>query len=720
MNFSTPVEKIPGIGLKYQKRLNRLGIKTLGELLFYFPHHYGDFSKITKIKEIKLNERSCFKGKILEIKQERTWKRKIILTKAIVEDDSGAIQVIWFNQPYLIKVLKKGDKLIMAGKIVLGDKQAYLSSPVYEKIPETEDKIQDAKLTHLGRIVPVYSETEGLSSRWLRYILKPLLLRFKNKIPETLPEIIRKKEQLLNLSSALWQIHFPDSLKLARAAQNRFSFEELFFISLFNLKRRAKMVKAKAQSFPINVPLIQEFVKSLPFKLTSAQKKVSWQILKDLEKPYPMNRLLQGDVGSGKTVVSAIASINVIKAGNQVALMAPTEILAKQHFQTFFQIFNQQRSFSSSVNIGFLTGNEDKFYSRKLKSGTIEISRQKLLEKTKTGGIDILIGTHALITPIKKGKSSSLRVLENKVKFKNLGLIIIDEQHRFGVEQRAKLAGKKTNWKIPHLLSMTATPIPRSLTLTIWGDLDLSIIDELPKGRKKVITEIVSPQKREKVYQFARSQAKNGRQVFVICPRIEEKEDEVKSVEKEYKILSEKVFPDLKVKMLHGKMTPKEKEGIMREFKQKKFDILVSTSVVEVGIDVKDATIMIIEGTERFGLAQLHQFRGRVGRSKKQSFCFLFTESSSKKTKERLKALINCNSGFELSEMDLKIRGPGDFFGVKQWGLPDLAMSALKNIKLVEKAREAAKEILKEDSELRKYSTLKRRLEVFEEKVHLE
>jgi len=720
MNFSTPVEKIPGIGLKYQKRLNRLGIKTLGELLFYFPHHYGDFSKITKIKEIKLNERSCFKGKILEIKQERTWKRKIILTKAIVEDDSGAIQVIWFNQPYLIKVLKKGDKLIMAGKIVLGDKQAYLSSPVYEKIPETEDKIQDAKLTHLGRIVPVYSETEGLSSRWLRYILKPLLLRFKNKIPETLPEIIRKKEQLLNLSSALWQIHFPDSLKLARAAQNRFSFEELFFISLFNLKRRAKMVKAKAQSFPINVPLIQEFVKSLPFKLTSAQKKVSWQILKDLEKPYPMNRLLQGDVGSGKTVVSAIASINVIKAGNQVALMAPTEILAKQHFQTFFQIFNQQRSFSSSVNIGFLTGNEDKFYSRKLKSGTIEISRQKLLEKTKTGGIDILIGTHALITPIKKGKSSSLRVLENKVKFKNLGLIIIDEQHRFGVEQRAKLAGKKTNWKIPHLLSMTATPIPRSLTLTIWGDLDLSIIDELPKGRKKVITEIVSPQKREKVYQFARSQAKNGRQIFVICPRIEEKEDEVKSVEKEYKILSEKVFPDLKVKMLHGKMTPKEKEGIMREFKQKKFDILVSTSVVEVGIDVKDATIMIIEGTERFGLAQLHQFRGRVGRSKKQSFCFLFTESSSKKTKERLKALINCNSGFELSEMDLKIRGPGNFFGVKQWGLPDLAMSALKNIKLVEKAREAAKEILKEDSELRKYSTLKRRLEVFEEKVHLE
>jgi len=720
MNFSTPVEKIPGIGLKYQKRLNRLGIKTLGELLFYFPHHYGDFSKITKIKEIKLNERSCFKGKILEIKQERTWKRKIILTKAIVEDDSGAIQVIWFNQPYLIKVLKKGDKLIMAGKIVLGDKQAYLSSPVYEKIPETEDKIQDAKLTHLGRIVPVYSETEGLSSRWLRYILKPLLLRFKNKIPETLPEIIRKKEQLLNLSSALWQIHFPDSLKLARAAQNRFSFEELFFISLFNLKRRAKMVKAKAQSFPINVPLIQEFVKSLPFKLTSAQKKVSWQILKDLEKPYPMNRLLQGDVGSGKTVVSAIASINVIKAGNQVALMAPTEILAKQHFQTFFQIFNQQRSFSSSVNIGFLTGNEDKFYSRKLKSGTIEISRQKLLEKTKTGGIDILIGTHALITPIKKGKSFSLRVLENKVKFKNLGLIIIDEQHRFGVEQRAKLAGKKTNWKIPHLLSMTATPIPRSLTLTIWGDLDLSIIDELPKGRKKVITEIVSPQKREKVYQFARSQAKNGRQIFVICPRIEEKEDEVKSVEKEYKILSEKVFPDLKVKMLHGKMTPKEKEGIMREFKQKKFDILVSTSVVEVGIDVKDATIMIIEGTERFGLAQLHQFRGRVGRSKKQSFCFLFTESSSKKTKERLKALINCNSGFELSEMDLKIRGPGDFFGVKQWGLPDLAMSALKNIKLVEKAREAAKEILKEDSELRKYSTLKRRLEVFEEKVHLE
>jgi ATP-dependent DNA helicase RecG len=708
MNLSTPIEKIPRIGPVYQKKLKRLGIKTVQDLLFHFPHRYEDFSNLVPISGVKINETGTIQGKVLEIKTTRTWKRKMFLTEALVQDKSGAIRVIWFNQPYLTNILKKEDGVVLSGKVTIKDREVYLSNPVYEKIkPETD-------LIHTGRLVPVYPETEGLSSRWLRYILKPLLTNFKNKIPETLPEEIIKENNLLPINKALWQVHFPDSKALAKKAQQRFSFEELFFIELFVLRERAKFAQEKAVPIPLNLDLTQEFVKSLPFKLTDAQKKSAWQILKDLERLRPMNRLLEGDVGSGKTVVATMAALNTTKTGFQVAFMAPTEILAKQHFQEVSKLLED-----FNLNIGLLTGKQDQFRSKKLKNEVVEISRKKILEKTLKSEIDVLIGTHALI--------------QDQVKFGKLALVVLDEQHRFGVEQRAKLCAQNSQRMVPHLLSMTATPIPRTLTLTVYGDLDLSLIDELPKGRKKIITKVISPEDREEAYDFIRKEIKKGRQIFVICPRIEPKNQraeelksnnlgwaEAKAVKEEYEKLSKKVFSDLKVGMLHGKMATKEKEKIMKDFKNKRTDILVSTSVIEVGIDVPNATVMMIEGAERFGLAQLHQFRGRVGRAGYQSYCFLFTDSPARKTRQRLKALITSEDGFKLAEKDLEIRGPGDFAGTRQWGIPDLMMSSLKDIRLVEKTRQSAKEILQEDPELKKYPLLREKLGKFRERVHLE
>ncbi len=710
MNLSTTIEQIPGIGPVFQKKLKRLRIKTVNDLLFHFPHRYEDFSNLIPILKVKINETCTIQGRILEIKTSRTWKKKMFLTQAIIEDKTGAIKVIWFNQPYLTRTLKKEDNLFLSGKVALRGNEIYLANPVYEKI------YQRTELIHTGRLVPVYPETEGLSSRWLRYILKSLLTYFGNKIPETLPEDIIKENKFLPINKALWQIHFPDSENLAKAAQKRFSFEELFFIELFVLRERAKLAKEKATAFSFNLNLIKKFVASLPFKLTDAQRKSAWQILKDLEKPWPMNRLLEGDVGSGKTVVAAMAALNITKAGFQVAFMAPTEILVKQHFQEVARLVQD-----FNLNIGLLTGKQDQFRSKKLKNQIIEISRRKLLEKTLNGDIDILIGTHALI--------------QDKVKFGKLGLVILDEQHRFGVEQRAKLCKSSgENKLIPHLLSMTATPIPRTLALTVYGDLDLSLIDELPKGRKKIITKIIKPEERKKTYDFIKKEVKKGRQVFVICPRIEGNNDneenqqseaklswaKVKAVEEEYEKLSKEIFPDLKVGMLHGKLAGKEKENIMKNFKNKKIDILVSTSVIEVGIDVPNATVMMIEGSERFGLAQLHQFRGRVGRAGYQSYCLLFTDSPSKKTRQRLRAIISCEDGFVLAEKDLEIRGPGDFSGTRQWGIPDLMMSSLTDFSLVEKTRESAKKILLEDPQLKKYPALRDKLGRFRERIHLE
>jgi len=705
MNLATSIENIAGIGPVFQRRLKKLGIKTIQDLFFHFPRRYEDFSNLIPISKLKINEVCTLQGKITYIKTSRSWKKRIYITEAIIEDKTGAIKALWFNQPYLTKTLKIGDSVFFSGKVTISKNGAYLSNPIYEKGDFSLD------LTHTGRLIPVYSETAGLSSRWIRYILKPLLIDLENQIDETLPSDLLKEFDLMPIRKALWEVHFPSSLELSKKAQKRFSFEELFYIELFVLRERNRLNKEKSVSLPIKLEIIQNFVKSLPFKLTDAQKKSSWRILKDLERPRPMNRLLEGDVGSGKTVVAALAALNTIKHGYQTAFMAPTEILSKQHFQEIAKLFSDFR-----INIGLLTGKQDQFRSKKLKNQVIEISRAKLLKKTLEGEIDILIGTHALI--------------QDKVKFGKLGLVVLDEQHRFGVEQRAKLC--RNHNLVPHLLSMTATPIPRTLALTVYGDLDLSLIDELPKGRKKIITKIVKPDQRKEIYEFIRKEVKKGRQVFVICPRIEgnNKNEElseakmswakVKAVKDEYEKLDKEIFPDLKIGMLHGKMTPKEKEVIMKDFKNKKTDILVSTSVVEVGIDVPNATVMMIEGSERFGLAQLHQFRGRVGRGEHQSYCLLFTDSSSSKTRQRLNALIKSENGFALAEKDLEIRGPGDFSGTRQWGIPDLMMSSLKDISLVEKTRESAKQILIQDPYLKNFPQLREKLDRFRQRIHLE
>ncbi|MBU3934448.1 ATP-dependent DNA helicase RecG [Patescibacteria group bacterium] len=737
LSLSTPIGELFGIGPALQRRLKKLGVKTVNDLLFHFPHRYEDFSNLIPVSNVKLNQTCSIRGKILEIKSQRTWKKRMIVTTAIVQDSSGAIQATWFNQPYLIKILKKDDEVLLSGKATFSKKEGiYLANPQYEKPDSEKTPI------HTSGLIPVYPETEGLSSRWIRSIIKRLLLQFKNELVETLPPQTLKENGFLPVNKAVWQIHFPDSLKTAEAAKKRFAFEELFYIELFVLRERLKLAKERAFSIPVKLDTIKDFVESLPFKLTDDQRKSAWQVLKDLEKPRPMNRLLQGDVGSGKTVVAAIAALNTAKAGYQTAFMAPTEILAKQHFKTVFDVLKD-----FNLSVGLMTGKEDKIYSRKLRNDTIDISRNKLLKMIKgeinpytqklNTRLNILIGTHALI--------------QDKVKFGKLALVVVDEQHRFGVEQRAKLCAQSHQRTIPHLLSMTATPIPRTLALTVYGDLDLSLITQMPKGRKKIITEIVGPERREKTYQSIRKEVRKGRQVFVICPRIENKDNknkkrreiledsdptielapepeegsfnswsEVKAVEEEYEKLSKDIFSNLKVSMLHGKMKSKEKEKIMKDFKNKKIDILVSTSVVEVGIDIPNATVMMIEGAERFGLAQLHQFRGRVGRANHQSYCFLLTTSPDQLNRRRLKALVDFDSGFKLAEKDLEIRGPGDLSGNRQWGIPDLIMGSLGDLKLVEKTRETAKNILQEDPELKKYPFLQDKLKMFREKIHLE
>ncbi len=732
MDLSTKVEEVPKIGLVYAKRLKKFGIKTVQDLLFYFPARYDDFSEIISISEArqKIKETVCVQGVITEIENIRTFKKWMTITEAVVEDQKSDIKVIWFNQPYLTKTLKEDDFVCLAGKVGLGKEGLFLNNPAYEKINEFG---KNEYLTHTGRIVPVYSETRGLTSKWLRYIIKPLLYRFAEQVPESLPSEIMKKFKFLPVDEALWQLHFPDSFESADAAKARFSFEELFLIQLNVLKERIKLMQKKSPACPMDSNLMKKFTESLPFKLTDSQKKSAFQILKDLEKTVPMSRLLEGDVGSGKTIVATMAALSVTKNRHQTAFLAPTEILAKQHFRSISELL---KDFGMSV--GLLTSKDARIARDK---EIFEVSKKSFNGDLENGQIDVVIGTHAL--------------LQKNIAFKNLGLAIVDEQHRFGVEQRDYLMrGKKL---VPHLLSMTATPIPRTLALTVYGDLDLSLIDEMPKNRKKVKTIIVNPNQRKQAYDFIEKEVKNGKGVFVICPKIESKESkiretakksditpagvmsdftqtfvpqnydlrtlamqEVKAVKDEYEKLSEKIFPDLRITILTGKMKPKEKEKIMIDFKNGEIDILVSTSVVEVGVDVPRATIMMIEGAERFGLSQLHQFRGRVGRSDMQSYCFLFTTSPDQLNRRRLKALVESNNGFELAQKDLEIRGPGSLYGTQQWGLPDMAMQGLSNIFLVEKTRNSAKEILEKDPELKNYPLLKERLKRFQQRIHFE
>ena len=724
IELSTPIEDVPNIGSAYHKKLKKLGIKTVQDLLFYFPLRYEDFSNIIPIKDIKVGEVACVQGRIIEIENTQTFKKYMTITEALVEDETGSIKALWFNQPFLTKSLKEDDFVCLAGKVTLSKNGVYLNNPVFEKISDINDNpstsLRASNLTHTGRIIPVYSETKGVSSKWLRYMIKPLLEYFFDKVGEILPEEILKKHKFLAVKEAIWQIHFPDSFEAADAAKARFSFEDLFLLQLSILKQRAKLMQKTALACAMDAKLMKEFTESLPFQLTDSQKQCSYQILKDLEKSVPMSRLLEGDVGSGKTVVATMAALSAVKNGYQVAFMAPTEILTSQHFKGISKMLEK-----FGTTIGYLTGKESFIY----KAGKIqEIKKKDLLLELEFGQINILIGTHSLI--------------QKTIKFSKLALVILDEQHRFGVSQRAQLI--KDQKIIPHLLSMTATPIPRTLALTVYGDLDLSLIKEMPKNRKKIKTVIVDPKDRKAAYEFIQKEVRDGKGVFVICPKIGREENEnsalpitgsfavsnynpslfgvleMKTVKQEYEKLSKEIFPDLRITMLHGKMKTEEKQRVMLDFKKGEIDILVSTSVVEVGVDVPRATVMMIEGAERFGLAQLHQFRGRVGRSDMQSYCFLFTTSPDQLNRKRLKALVDSDNGFELAQKDLEIRGPGQLYGAQQWGLPDVAMEGMLNIFLVEKTRTAAKEILEKDPELKGYPLLLEQLGQFKSKIHFE
>jgi len=687
MNLDTPVSKLYKIGPVYAKNFAKLGIKTVQDLLFHFPHRYVDFSNVVPITKVEIGKTFTVQGKIIAINSVRIRRRRMVITEAIIEDESGAIKAIWFNQPYLVEQLKEKN-VSLAGKINYDGKGVYFSNPFYETLGQN---------THTARLVPIYPETYGVTSRMLRFQIKSLLWLVK-KIPDFLPREVRINQGLLELGEALGLIHFPPNRLLAKKARQRLGFDEIFLIQLHALKLRQALKAQIAKAIPFQEKLICAFVEDLPFQLTNSQRVAAWEILQDIAKPTPMNRLLNGDVGSGKTIVATITALEVAKAKGQVAFMAPTEVLAKQHFKTLKEFLS-----GLGFNVALLTGSEQKLLGKKTNE-ILQISRQRLKARIQKGEIDILVGTHALI--------------QKDVDFKDLAFVIIDEQHRFGIEQRAQLVQSST---VPHFLTMTATPIPRTLALTVYGDLDISTIKELPKGRVPIVTQVVAPPQRKKTYQFIKNQIKKGRQTFVICPLVEESEKlEVKSVAQEYQKLKERIFPGLEIAKLHGKLGSREKEKIMKNFKAGKTDILVSTSVVEVGIDVPNATVMMIEGADRFGLAQLHQFRGRVGRSTHQSYCFLFTDSRAKKTHQRLKALIKYSDGFSLSKKDLQIRGPGDLTGKRQWGIPDLAMATLNDIELVQKARVEAQGLIEKDPDFKKYPLLRDKLKKFKQKVHLE
>ncbi len=714
-HFSSPLASISGVGPRFIQKFKRLGIETVEDLLRHIPKRYEDFSRVTQIGDIIAREECTVRGEIKSIDMRRAWKRRMFITEAIISDGTGSIRAVWFNQTYIKNTLIQGKIVNLSGKVSASkDGELYLSNPGYEIVSGGRET------KHTARVVPIYPETKGLTSKGIRYILKPILDGIE-KSPEFLPQSIIEKYGLLSADEALKTVHFPDSIESALEAKRRLTFDDLFLLELFLLGEKAEFESRPASAINAKTEEIKKLIEPLPFALTDAQKKALWEIVKDIREPHPMNRLLQGDVGSGKTIVAAVTAILTAKDDFQVAFMAPTEILARQHYETIRKFFPEYGG-----GLALVTGNESRvYYGSGLESEIKKPEVKKELEKNK---IKIAVGTHALIAEGRRG---------NGIEFPNLALLVIDEQHRFGVRQRARLLEQPKGKPIPHFLSMSATPIPRTLSLTIWSDLDLSLINELPKNRKEIVTKAVSQADRKNAYEFIKKEIEKGRQAFVVCPRIEpEKNDdsltesekiklEIKSVKEEYEKLSKKVFPNLKIEMLHGKMPgksgangEKSKEEIMRKFKNREIDILIATSVIEVGIDVPNATIMMIEGAERFGLAQLYQFRGRVGRGEHQSYCFLFSESSSENTNRRLKAIVSAKNGFELAEADLKIRGPGAFLGAEQTGMPDLAMRALENPKLAEEAKSAALSLLSLDPKLEKHESIKKRVESFSSKIH--
>ncbi len=694
MTFDTPLSSISSIKKPTLSKLARMNITTVRDMLYHFPFRYEDYSVTREIASLTPEEKCTLEGAVTTLEAGRTWRKKMFLTEVTLSDHSGQIRLLWFNQRFVAQMLKTGMTIRVSGKVTRDSKGLLMQNPAFERSG------RDA--THTGRLVPVYPETAGLTSKFFRWQLSLLFPKLKS-FPDPVPEDILKRLHLPSLKQALFYIHFPADEKHELLAHKRFAFDEMFFVQLKALEMKRLFESAKAEELPSSEAMTKKFLTPLPFTLTNAQKKASEDILQDLSEGRPMNRLLNGDVGSGKTIVAALASFVTGENGFQTTILAPTEVLARQHFESLSKIFAP-----FGYNLALFTGSY-----RILDNETV--SRPTLLKAIKAGIPKVIVGTHAL--------------LQDDIVFEKLALIVVDEQHRFGVSQRAKLQelalrsqdGSKET--VPHFLSMTATPIPRTLTLAFFGNLDLSLLDELPKNRKPIITNIArNTADRKQVYDFINREVQKGRQAFVIFPLVEESLalKEVKAAVAEHEKLAEQVFPHLSIGLLHGKMKAKEKEAVMLDFREKKYDILVATAVVEVGIDISNASIIVIEEAERFGLAQLHQFRGRVGRGEHQSYCFLFPGNNSSDINERLKVIEKSTSGFDIAEADLTLRGPGAFLGTRQSGLPDIAMENLTNIKLVTIARDEAKHLLALDPSLEKHPLLQEALKKFEERIHFE
>ena len=741
--FTTPIINNFRTTDGQKKALKRLGLVTVRDLLYHFPTRYSHMSEVTTIQMADVGELVTIYGIIKNPKTGKTYTTKVPTASAdLVDINNETIKITWFNQAFIAKKLKDGEGVKLTGKITETKNGKTMVNPEFEQVPDmpidTHDslfKSPDSEEVAFG--YPIYRESRGISSKWMYHtIVKILSSGMLENLEDPLPQYLREKYKLPSLATALVWIHAPKKQSDADAAKKRFAFEEIFFIQLRNQQRRKQHQKMHSYDLEVDPQKTQKFIESFPFTPTEAQSSAIASIITDMTSEAPMTRLLEGDVGSGKTFVAAVAAHAAIQnkplrrsaSGRpfaqanglakkkerqsfgklQVAYMAPTEVLATQLFENFIEYFK-----GTGIQIALMTGGGcRKFPSKVASESWTTISKAQVSKWIKNGEIPIVIGTHALI--------------QKKVEFQDLALVIIDEQHRFGTKQRMKLTNKDA--RLPHYLSMTATPIPRTLALTIYGDLDLSVIDQMPSGRKPVETVIVPPSEksRSQVYTDIRTRLDEGRQAYVICPRIAEPDPDkanalqLKSVKAEAKRLASTEFKDYRVDIMHSKMTKAEKEKVMDKFYNHDIDILVSTSVVEVGVNVPNATSIIIEGAERFGLAQLHQLRGRVIRSTHQSYCYLFADAKTDKTMDRLKAIVEAKNGFELAEIDLSLRGAGDLAGLKQWGMSDLAMEAIRNIKMVEFARDEAKNIIENDEALENFPELKLIIDTDDYHIHFE
>jgi ATP-dependent DNA helicase RecG len=664
MDLSSPVTAVKGVGDEQAKKLAILGVKTIGQLIDYLPRRYEDYSEVVAIRDAQPGP-ITIKAKVKQVSG-RYVRRGMHLTEAVVSDETDSIRLIWFNQPYRAAALKKDVEYYFSGQFELSHQRFQLMAPSAERVSDFQ--------VNTARIIPVYRETKGLTSKQIRKAVSGCRNLIRG-LPETLPNWLVHDEKLMPRAAAVLAMHFPAGSNDLAEARRRLGFEEVFELSLASLLNKQELATDESTIIPFDESLARDFVKHLPFKLTDAQRKAVWQIYLDMQADHPMNRLVEGDVGSGKTVVATMAAVMALKQGYQVAFMAPTELLARQHADTIYKLLEP-------------LGMAD---TLTLLVGALSAAQKKQAhEAIAKGSARLLVGTNALI--------------QDKVEVSKLGLVIIDEQHRFGVEQRKALMAKAGY--MPHLLSLTATPIPRSLALTLYGELDISILDAKPLGRQPIRTEIISPNSLEPVYSDIKKDLNEGRQMFVVCPLIAESDVlDAHSAEKIYEQFSKKDFKEYHVGLLHGKMKAEEKNLIMQQFVEHKLDILVSTTVIEVGVDVPNASVMMIQSAERFGLAQLHQLRGRVGRGGHQAYCYLMMSDSSAPS-QRLRALESSNDGFRLAELDLEIRGPGAIYGQTQHGELDLRVAKLTDVQLIAAARKAATVFVDKNEDLLQYTEL--------------